>query len=336
MHISVIIGAGIISFLTALWLIKRTHKFGLIDIPNARSSHSKPTPTGGGVGIVLGILAVFGVLFLTGALKPEIKHLIVMAGFLAVALIGFYSDRFNLSTLKRIIFQSIIAGIMIWLVGRPTELVIGSFIIPLGYFGIMFGLIWIVGVTNFYNFMDGIDGLAAMQGIIAGIGIAIFGVILNDKFLISMGLVLSGATAGFLVLNFPPAKIFMGDSGSYPIGFYIASYALINGQLLIPIAMVLGVFIFDPIITLIRRISKGEEWYKAHRSHFYQRAIKLGYSHLQVTSVVSLLSLLLTGLGCIYLQVLPSVQIVVCIVALLALIGPVLWIISKEKNTEGR
>lgn len=335
MLIFIVILSGMVSFLTSLWFIKRTDKLGLIDIPNIRSSHNNPTSKGGGVGIVLGMLIALGGCFLMGMIEIDIKYLVILAGFLAVAVMGFYSDRFNMSALTRIILQTFIASIMVWFIGSPTSLEIGGYSITIGYIGIAFAVIWLVGITNFYNFMDGIDGLAAMQGIIAGIGITMFGIILKDKSLIPMGLVLSGATAGFLILNLSPAKIFMGDVGSYPLGLYIASFGLVNERLLVPIAMVLGVFIFDTVVTLIRRITKGERWYQAHRSHFYQRAVKLGYSHLQVTSALSLVALLLTGMACIYLQVLPLIQITILIVTLLGLISLALWIILREGIQKG-
>ena len=330
MLIFIVILSGIISFLTSLWLIERTDRLGLVDIPNIRSSHNKPTPKGGGVGIVLGMLIALAGCYLAGKIKADIKYLIIIGGFLAVALVGFYNDCFNSSVLSRIILQTFIASIMVWFIGSPVVLEIGGSTFNVGYFGIIFAVIWLVGITNFYNFMDGINGLAAMQGVIAGIGIAVFGVILKDNSLIPIGLLLSGATAGFLMLNFPRTKIFMGDAGSYALGLYIASFALVNKRLLVPIALILGVFIFDTVVTLIRRIIKGECWYQAHRTHFYQRAVKLGYSHLQVTSVLSVVSFLLTVMACIYLQALPLVKISIIIVAVLGLFSLALWIILKE------
>ena len=330
MLIFIVILSGIISFLISLWLIKRTDKFGLLDIPNMRSSHEKPTPKGGGAGIVLGILFALTGYWLAGKIKMDIKYFVIIGGFLAVASVGFYNDRFNSSALSRIILQTFIASTMVWFMGSPVVLEIGGHNFNIGYFGIIFAVIWLVGVTNFYNFMDGINGLAAMQGIIAGIGITIFGMILKDKSLIPMGLVLSGATAVFLILNFSPAKIFMGDAGSYALGLYIASFGLVDGRLLVPVVLVLGVFIFDTVVTLIRRIIKGERWYQAHRTHFYQRAVKLGYSHLQVTSVLSVISFLLTVMACIYLQALPLVKISIIVVAVLGLFSLALWIILKE------
>ena len=319
--------------MTCLWLIKRTEKLGLVDMPNIRSSHNKPMPKGGGAGIVLGMLAGLAICHFSAMAVMNIKYLVIITGFCLMAIMGFYNDRFNLSALTRIILQTFIACTMVYFAGNPTSFEIGGYGITLGYIGAAFAVIWLVAITNFYNFMDGIDGLAAMQGIIAGIGIVIFGIILKEGSLIPMGLVLLGAAVGFLILNSPPAKIFMGDVGSYSIGFYIASLGLINRRLLVPIAMVLGVFIFDTVVTLIRRVCRGERWYQAHRSHFYQRAVQLGYSHLQVTSAISVLFVLLTAMACIYLLAAPLTRVIILIAALLVLTGSALWVIVKEKST---
>lgn len=325
--------SGVISFLISLWLIKKKDNLGLLDIPNVRSSHNRPTPKGGGVGIVSGILITLGGCYLIGLIEMEpFKYFIIMVCFFAVALLGFCSDRFNLSALNRLILQSLIALIMLGVIYSPSVLEIAKREIILVCVVIIFQFLWLVAITNFYNFMDGIDGLAAMQGIIAGIGIGTFGIILKDESLIPMGLVLTGASAGFLILNLTPAKIFMGDVGSYASGFYIASFILMNEKLLVPVALVLGVFIFDTVVTLMIRIARGERWYQAHRSHFYQRAVSLGYSHLQVTWTLSLISVLLTAMACLYLIVSPLIQIIIVFIAFLVLVSLSLWVILKERT----
>lgn len=332
MLISAVFLSFAVSFLISLWFIGRAGKFGLIDIPNTRSSHTVPTSRGGGIGIVIGALAALSACYLFGLAEVAARYMTIAVGFFAMAMLGFCSDRFNTSAIARIIFQVIIAVMMVWLVGCPASLAIGGLVIPFGRLGAVFSVIWLIAVTNFYNFMDGIDGLAAAQGMIAGIGVALFGAILGDRSFISMGLVLFGATAGFFILNFPPARIFMGDTGSYSLGLYIASFALIDKRLAVPIAMVLGVFLFDASVTLANRLVKGEEWYLAHRSHFYQRAVKLGYGHLRVTSILSAVMAILTALACAYLWALPAAQIIIVIFSFAILIALALWINLKESN----
>ena len=324
--------SGVISFLISIWLIKRTEKFGLIDTPNKRSSHELPTPKGGGIGIVLGIFVTLSGCFLIGRIG-DIKYMVLIAGGLAIALLGLYGDRFKTSIISRLVIQSLIACTIIWVIGVPEYLEIGAHhLINLGGFGIIFAIIWLVGMTNFYNFMDGIDGLAAMQGIIAGIGITVFGILLQDNPLITIGLILSGATTGFLVLNVSPAKIFMGDVGSYFLGFFIASFVLIYTNLLIPIILMMGVFIFDTVVTLARRVFNGECWYRAHRNHFYQRATSLGHSHMQITFIISLISSLFLIMACIYLLASVFMQLIILAVALLILTTLAFWITIKEKK----
>lgn len=328
--------AAAISFLVSLWFIKKADRIGLIDVPNMRSSHTRPTPRGGGIGIVLGAAAAMVVCFLAGIIESSFKYTAIIGGFLAAALLGFYSDKHNISALSRIVLQVLIVVITIGMIGCPKSLSIGGFIIRTGCMATVYGSIWLVAAINFYNFMDGIDGLAAAQGVISGIAIALFGVVLDNGPLIPMGLVLSGASAGFLLLNFPPARIFMGDAGSYALGFYIASFSLIDKRLVIPIVMVLGVFIFDTVVTLTKRIVRGEEWYQAHREHFYQRAVKLGYSHLQVTLAISAASALLTAMAYAYLQASPPVQIAILLAASAVLTAMALWVVLKERTAVKR
>lgn len=323
-----------VSALISLWFITNAGKLGFMDIPNARSSHNLPTPLGGGAGIVAAMAAGFGVCYVAGAVEINVKYLSVIAGFFAMALLGFFSDRFNISAIIRIILQAAIAVVMVWRVGCPASFYIAGFDMRTGCICACFAVLWIVAITNFYNFMDGIDGLAAMQGLIAGAGIAIFGAIIGNRSVIPMGLILSGASAGFLILNFPPARIFMGDTGSYSLGLYIASFGLIDKRLFIPVTMVLGVFIFDSAVTLVKRLVNGEEWYNAHRSHFYQRALKLGYSHRQVTSAVSVIIAILTAMAAAYIKAPPLLQIVILVSAAAVVTSAAVWLVFKERSRE--
>lgn len=323
--------SGLISFLICKWIAKKSKKLGLIDIPNRRSSHAIPTPRGGGIGIVLSVFIFTIIFFLLGIIKNT-GYIFLTIGAIFIALVGFFSDRFNTSSLYRIIIQIFIAGISVWLLGDFTYLNIGNHILNLEFLGLIFNVILLVAITNFYNFMDGIDGLAASQGVITGIGLVAFGIILKENSLVAIGSVLSGATCGFLLLNISPAKIFMGDTGSYFLGFYLAYLTLIHKQLLIPIILILGVFLFDTVVTLTRRIMKKERWYRAHRSHFYQRAISLGYTHMQTTLIISLISFLFLIMACIYLLASVSIQLIILCAALLILVTLSFWITIKEKK----
>ncbi|MFH1846070.1 MAG: hypothetical protein ABH869_00745 [Candidatus Omnitrophota bacterium] len=326
--------AGLVSFFACSVIIKKNDALGLVDIPNNRSSHTIPTPRGGGIGIFAGIIAGLFGCYVTGIFSPDIKYLIFICGFSAVALVGFFSDRFKITARSRILWQIIISLIVVFFI-LDISLVLDYFKGNL-FFAVICGLccvLWIVSVINFYNFMDGINTLAAMQAIIAGISIAVFGIILPNKLLIPVGFILAGSSFGFLMLNKSPAKIFMGDTGSYLLGFYIAGIGLMDKKLFIPVVLILGVFLFDAVFTLISRVIKKECWYRAHRSHFYQRAVKLGYSHMQVSAGFSIIMCILAFMAFGYLNASFGARFGIILGAFFVISGPLVWIISKEAKT---
>ncbi len=321
--------AAVMSFLVSLALIRRAGRLGLIDVPNERSSHHRPTPKGGGIGIVTGFVVAM-TLGVHGIEPLGMPALVLIAGGLAVALLGFYSDLSHVSPWIRMLIQTLIAGGTILLIGLPGAFEIGGWRIHLGPVAGLLAVVWLVGVTNFYNFMDGIDGLAAAQAISAGVAVSVFGVLLEIPWLIPLGAVIAGGAVGFLILNVPPARIFMGDVGSYFLGFMFAGIALVDGRLLVPMGLVLGVFIFDSVVTLIRRILNKERWHEAHRSHFYQRAVGLGFSHRQVTVAASVLFILLDVMAVVYLNGSPGIRGAVLAGSVIALTGVAGWITGKE------
>lgn len=327
-----IILAGAVSFFSSLWLAHKAEKFGLMDNPNDRSSHEHPTPRGGGIGIVLGVIVAFGLSCSLSLIYEDVRYLAVMGGSAAVALLGFCSDRFHLSARVRIILQSVIAFAVALSLGDAVFFDIFGRHFCSVCFAVIFSIIWLVSITNFYNFMDGIDGLAAMQGIVAGAGLSVFGILLGESSLFVIGLLLVGAVSGFLVLNISPARIFMGDVGSYFLGFCFAALALTDQRIFVPMALVLGFFIFDTVTTLFKRMWKKEIWYRAHRSHLYQRAVLLGYSHLQVTMALSAVFCLLLGMACLYLRGSAVIQGGAVIMSFLGLSLIAAWVIIREKR----
>jgi UDP-N-acetylmuramyl pentapeptide phosphotransferase/UDP-N-acetylglucosamine-1-phosphate transferase len=158
---------------------------------------------------------------------------------------------------------------------------------------------YVLALTNIYNFMDGIDGLATAQAIIAGLALAIAGLVIANPVLTIGGCLLAAAALGFVPYNLPPARLFMGDVGSTFLGFSFAGLPLLanigvgGGRLPIEFGLVLfAPFLFDGLVTLARRVARGERWYAAHRSHYYQRLVRCGLSHGQVTSLYAGLGLL--------------------------------------------
>jgi UDP-N-acetylmuramyl pentapeptide phosphotransferase/UDP-N-acetylglucosamine-1-phosphate transferase len=161
------------------------------------------------------------------------------------------------------------------------------FDLPLSFLGIPFSLLWLVGVTNVFNFLDGIDGLAATQAMLAGLAISLLG----DPQSSCLGLAIAGACSGFLIHNWHPAKVFMGDTGSYPIGFMLAAIPFQGlpqrrHETALVMILCLWFFLADGLYTIVRRALRGEKIWEAHRSHLYQRLVITGLRHDQVTLAV--------------------------------------------------
>lgn len=271
----------------------------MLDIPNARSLHARPTPRGGGLGIVIGVFIGTWGLFLSRILSMPLREIAALTlGGGIVALIGWLDDIHRLPYRLRLIVQAITSAIIISAVGyyhTITVLFIGD--IHLSLIGILFTLLWIVGLTNAYNFMDGIDGIAGGQAIIAGLGWTLIGLTSGQSFVGLIGLLLAVTSLGFLFHNWPPARIFMGDVGSAFIGFILAVLPILAGQrnprFILAGVLLVWPFVFDTSFTLARRAIRKENIFEAHRSHIYQRLVIAGYSHRFVTLIY--MGLALTG-----------------------------------------
>jgi UDP-N-acetylmuramyl pentapeptide phosphotransferase/UDP-N-acetylglucosamine-1-phosphate transferase len=252
-------------------------------VPNARSSHTRPTPRGGGLVIVAGfVVGLVTWLFLGGSLSP--RALGWLAAALLIAAVGFADDLMSLPALPRLLVQLLGAAILTLASAQERELPL-LLALPLAF-------VAIAVVTNIYNFMDGIDGLAATTALITGVALAIAGGIVRNPLVGVAGALLGAAALGFLPYNLPPARLFMGDVGSTFLGFSFAALCLLGnigvggGRLPLEFgAMLLAPFLFDGLVTLGRRMLRGERWYAAHRSHYYQRLVQRGMSHGQVTGL---------------------------------------------------
>jgi Fuc2NAc and GlcNAc transferase len=267
-----------------------------LDMPNARSSHASPTPRGGGIAIVLMSLAGMSALAWLGWIEAPLFYALVGGGA-AVALVGHLDDRGRIGIAGRFTVH-IAAAIWatLWL-GGITEIHWGENVINLGYLGTLLAVLGIVWALNLFNFMDGIDGIAASQAIfMAGAG-ATFALIAGISGSTPAAcLVLAGASLGFLAWNWPPARIFMGDVGSGYLGFALAVIGLAAMRergVMLPVWLILGaVFVVDSSVTLLRRLARRERVYEAHRSHAYQWQARRWNSHLRVTIACFLVNLL--------------------------------------------
>jgi Fuc2NAc and GlcNAc transferase len=264
----------------------------LIDIPNERSSHSVPTPRGGGVAIVVSFLLALPALVALDLLSPAALCGLFGSG-LFVAVIGFADDHGHIAARWRLLGHFIAAAwALYWLNGFPPIELFGA-TVDLGWFGDTLALVYLVWMLNLYNFMDGIDGLASAEAITVCLAICMIYWFTGFTELVWGPLLLAAAVAGFLFWNFPPARIFMGDAGSGFLGVVLGALA-INAtwtapQLLWSWIILLGVFIVDATWTLIIRLIRGDKIYQAHRSHTYQLASRYFKSHKVITvSIVAI------------------------------------------------
>jgi len=279
--------AGILTPRLASW----AHQRNLLDIPNQRSSHVIATPRIGGVALVISFVVGVGVLQIADAGIGR-DAVVVLAGALAISMLGLADDFWTLSAIVRLFVQAVIAATVVTMVGP----------LPFGWFAsdswVAMGLsvLWIGLLTNAYNFMDGIDGIAGAQAIVAGTGWTIVAFLVGSRDIAALSLLVAAASAGFLLHNWQPARVFMGDAGSGFFGFLFASLPLLapagGTSLLWCGVLLMWPFLFDTGFTLLRRASRFENILSAHRSHIYQRLVITGCSHRAVTLVYAGLAVL--------------------------------------------
>lgn len=319
MNIWITIPLIIFSSFVLTELIKRyTLKKNLIDIPNDRSSHSIPTPRGGGLSIVVTFL--FTISFVD-PLPQDIVFALIGAGIL-VASVGFWDDQDHIAARWRLLSHFFAAfGVLFFLSGPPVFQVFG-FNFDTGLLGIVAVAFILVWVLNLYNFMDGIDGIAAAETIFVACAGALFSRLSGLVDLSFVSLILAASTMGFLFLNWPPAKIFMGDVGSGFLGLMIGiiAYAnILNGISVWIWVILLGVFLVDSGITLLRRILNGDKWYEAHCSHAYQHAArKWGHKKVTVATIMINLCWLLPIAYMVYLY--ESIAVLLFVIAYIPLV----------------
>ena len=260
-------------------------RHGVMDLPNARSSHAVPVPRGGGVGIVVVFLsAVIWILRSHGI--PHGLGWALVGGGLAIGIVGFLDDRFKLAQWPRLMIHCLAAAWALWCLNatHPLQFSGGT---PGFWVGRAVALVGLVWLTNLFNFMDGIDGLAAVEAVC----VSAFGALLvaNNGLLAEaqVSWLLAAASLGFLVWNWPPAKIFMGDAGSGFLGFSLGVLGVFsskaNPKLIWPWLILLAAFFVDATVTLLRRIVSRARWYESHCDHAYQHAAQAWGSHAKVT-----------------------------------------------------
>lgn len=282
--------AGLSFFLTAA-LRRYALSRKMLDVPNGRSSHSVPTPRGGGVAIVLSYLVALVALFAGGLIAAPLFYALLGAGALT-AIVGFLDDHGHIAARWRLLAHFAAAvWAVVWLGGLPAISVFGLSV-DVSWVGYLFAVFYLVWMLNLYNFMDGIDGIAGVEAITVCLsGCVLYWV--NGSPVESWSLVtLACCVAGFLLWNFPPARIFMGDAGSgflgVALGVLSVQAAWVSPTMFWAWLILLGVFIVDATFTLLRRLIRGDKVYEAHRSHAYQFASRQYGKHLPVTLAVGI------------------------------------------------
>jgi Fuc2NAc and GlcNAc transferase len=306
------------------WWVRRValHK-GIIDRPNARSSHSMPVPRGGGLAIVVLTSLAIAAAAATGAVDNALA-LALLAGGIPIAWIGFKDDRRPVPVAARLSIHATSAIWVMYILGGLPAMQVGDRIVDLGLAGDVLGVIAIVWAVNLFNFMDGIDGIAASEAIFIALSGGALCVLGTAPMSVPIaGAALAATSAGFLLWNWPPAKIFMGDVGSGYLGYVIAVLALAAARehpAAIFAWLILGaVFFVDATVTLVRRLIRGKRAYEAHCSHAYQILARRWGSHRRVTLTVLLVNLSVLWPGAWLAIRNPSWAGVIAVVVLMAL-----------------
>lgn len=291
MWLWVVISAFAASFIAGFPVYQLLVRYGIVDVPNSRSSHNYPTVCGGGIGVIV-VMVIIGSILCYKMSSTEGAIILCCVSFLAA--ISFMDDLYNLHSGFRLACHSLVAIIgftylTIYHPISPTFSIQNNTITSILVF--LVTILVISGYTNAFNFMDGINGIASVQAIITGTGSAlIIGINYDDwnSLPLLLNLLIAGCALGFLPQNFPTARMFLGDVGSATFGYFLAilgywAVLMYGITILLPLLLLHSNFILDTGITLVRRIFLSQKWYQAHHEHFYQKLIRAGKSHTQVT-----------------------------------------------------
>lgn len=301
------IGGALVISGAASYVLSRYRGRGVIlDLVNDRSLHSVPVPRTGGIAILLGILLAVTLVLGRGIGDASVISLVLIAiAFLVLVGVSLFDDIRGLGAAARLVGH-ILAALLVMGAGLYLNgVAFGHKWFPLGAgTGIVLAVLLTVWLTNLYNFMDGMDGLAAGMGVFGFGAFAGLGALSGHSGFAILNAGVAGACCGFLLFNFPPAKIFMGDAGSASLGFLAAVMMLwANHQGLFPVWI--GILVFSPFIvdatwTLVRRVLRGRKPWQAHREHFYQRLVLSGWSHRRTLAWEYSMMALCVGLAFVF------------------------------------
>lgn len=283
----------LVSIISVPFVIRLAKKLNIVDKPDARKVHSHVMPRLGGLAIYIAFLA--GYLYMSTIIELPIS---IMVGATIIMLVGFIDDKFQIKPWQKLLGQ-LIAAIVVLSDGLFIKYLTIPFVdesvqVSL-WIAIPISLIWIIGVTNAVNLIDGLDGLASGVSIIAATAIFAMSLIMNDVIVAFLSIALIGSTLGFLFFNFHPAKIFMGDTGSLLLGFLLSILSLISFKqvtiitLIIPI-LILAIPIIDTTIAIIRRKLNRQRIMDADKNHLHHRLLAVGFSHRQAVLFIYLMA----------------------------------------------
>jgi UDP-N-acetylmuramyl pentapeptide phosphotransferase/UDP-N-acetylglucosamine-1-phosphate transferase len=279
---SAVLAAFVVSALLTRRFCNPSSRWHVLDHPNERSLHTRPTPRTGGVAIFGSLIVAFAWWLPWTGTMPLLYGLGAGAGLVAV--LSFLDDRTGLPVRIRLAGHVVAAVLVVGGGIYLPEISVPGLVSQMpGWFGKAFSLLFLIWMINLYNFMDGMDGLAGGMAVFGFGTFALLGLMAGNPVFLGINLVIAAAAGGFLLFNFPPARIFMGDTGSASLGLLAGGASLWGAQDgVFPFwvaLLVFSPFIIDATVTLLRRLFNGEAVWEAHRKHFYQRLVQSGWGH---------------------------------------------------------
>ncbi|MBR6756646.1 MAG: undecaprenyl/decaprenyl-phosphate alpha-N-acetylglucosaminyl 1-phosphate transferase [Peptococcaceae bacterium] len=333
--------AMVISLFLVPWVSKLAIKIGAVDKPNARKVHTKVMPRMGGLAIYIAFSVV---LWLSQEMTDQLLGLFI--GGTVLVIVGIIDDKTDMPAKVKLVGQIVAASIVVAFGVRVefmTNIFLGN-IMHLSFLSIPFTIIWIVGITNAVNLIDGLDGLAAGTSIIAAITMAIVGYASGQYTMAFLAMILAGATIGFLKYNFHPAKIFMGDTGSMFLGYNLSVLAIMGVaksftflSLVTPL-LVLAIPILDTFFAIVRRKMNNRPIFKPDKEHLHHCLLRYGFSHRDTVLIIYLVSAILAacGLTMTYLTSTQGIFLLLIIVVIIVYGAVKLGLIGKNDDNENK
>ena len=324
-----LVGSGASWLLTAL-----TRRYALssqlVDHPNERSSHTIPTPRAGGVAMVASSLVLAVALAALGWIELQLMTATLGAATV-VTILGFLDDRSSLAARWRFLGHAVAAAWIVFWLDRIPQVPVFGVLVNLHFVGPLIMAFYIVWMINLFNFMDGIDGIASVEAITTALCGALLWWLAGSGTGWMLSVVFAACVGGFLIWNWPPAKIFMGDAGSGFLGLMVALFSLWCGQstphLFWAWFILIGCFMVDATTTLIRRVIRGERFSEAHRCHAYQYASRVHGSHKKVTLACGAINLV----WLFPVAALVALRMVDGVVGVIVAYAPLVWLAFRYK-----